>query len=62
MFDDLTIENIQYYVYLLKDPRNREVFYVGKGCANRIFQHLHDTLESEVKSDKLDRLRDIVSS
>jgi len=62
MFDDLTIENIQYYVYLLKDPRNREVFYVGKGCANRVFQHLQDTLESEVKSDKLDRLRDIVSS
>lgn len=29
----------RYYVYNLIDPRNGEVFYVGKGCGNRIKNH-----------------------
>lgn len=40
MFDDSTCEEIGYYVYLLQDPRNNEVFYVGKGSRNRVFQHV----------------------
>lgn len=29
----------KFYVYHLIDPRSDEVFYVGKGCGNRIIQH-----------------------
>lgn len=29
----------QWYVYELVDPRNDKVFYVGKGCGNRMYQH-----------------------
>jgi hypothetical protein len=36
-----------YYVYAYFDPRNYELFYVGKGKGNRKYAHLHD------KSDKL---------
>lgn len=60
-FDDLTIQNIQYYVYLLKDPRNWEIFYVGKGRGNRVFQHVQDALEDNKNTDKLDRIRDIIN-
>ena len=30
----------RYYVYRLVDPRNLQTFYVGKGCGNRVFQHV----------------------
>lgn len=32
----------KYYVYHLVDPRNGEVFYVGKGCGDRIRHHERD--------------------
>lgn len=30
---------LPYYVYELRDPRNNELFYVGKGTRNRVKQH-----------------------
>jgi uncharacterized protein len=30
---------LKWYVYRLIDPRNGETFYVGKGRADRVFQH-----------------------
>jgi len=33
-------EKIGYYVYLLIDPRDDVIFYVGKGVGNRCFSHL----------------------
>lgn len=62
MFNQSVIEKIQYYVYFLMDPRNREVFYIGKGKDNRVFQHIEDALTSQDVSDKLDRIREIVRS
>jgi hypothetical protein len=36
---------LKYYVYVYRDPRNNEVFYVGKGKGNRAFTHLQDESE-----------------
>lgn len=59
-FDVLAAERILYYVYALRDPRNKEVFYVGKGESNRWYQHIK---EAEKKNDdptlKLQRIREI---
>lgn len=59
-FDALAAQRILYYVYALRDPRNREVFYVGKGEKNRWYQHIK---EAETKIDdpklKLQRIREI---
>ena len=34
----------RYYVYVYLDPRDSEVFYVGKGTGNRAFAHLLESL------------------
>ncbi len=38
---------IKSYVYLYIDPRNRKIFYIGKGNGNRVFSHMKDVSESE---------------
>lgn len=58
-FTNTTIEALGWYVYLLKDPRNGEVFYVGKGCGNRVFAHVTESIKSPRSTDKLDRIREI---
>ena len=37
---------LRYYVYVYIDPRNGEVFYVGKGIGNRAFTHLLEGIGS----------------
>lgn len=48
-------KELKSYVYLYIDPRNDEIFYVGKGNNNRCFSHLKDDSES----DKVNRIREI---
>jgi uncharacterized protein len=60
-FSNAVCERIGYYVYFLKDPRNNNIFYVGKGTGNRIFQHVLCAIDSVDKSDKLDLIREIGS-
>jgi hypothetical protein len=38
-FSPATVEALDWYVYLLGDPRSGAVFYVGKGSGNRAYQH-----------------------
>ncbi|MCX6824579.1 MAG: hypothetical protein NT085_05695 [candidate division SR1 bacterium] len=45
---------------MLKDPINNEIFYIGKGLGNRVFQHAIAAINSDDDSDKLDRIRDIL--
>ncbi len=60
---DKTIRELGYYVYLLSDPRNGKVFYVGKGCGDRINHHLLGALEEKTKeTEKIKIIRDILST
>lgn len=62
MFPQSVVEQIGFYVYILRDPRNRSVFYVGKGVGNRVFQHVQCAVDTPDSSDKLDTIREILAS
>ncbi len=50
----------KWYVYELVDPRDGEVFYVGKGSGKRIEAHEKEARASQqVCTEKLNRIRDI---
>jgi len=38
-FSALAKEHLGWYVYLLRDPRTGETFWIGKGRGDRAFQH-----------------------
>ncbi len=61
MFEQAIIEKIKHYVYFLRDPRSHEVFYVGKGVRNRVFNHVSCAILEE-ETDKLARIREILQS
>ncbi|MBO7203868.1 MAG: endonuclease [Bacteroidales bacterium] len=62
-FSQKAQEELKYYVYCLVDPRDRKIFYIGKGVGNRVFAHAYAALESEnLITDKLDKIREIISS
>lgn len=56
-------ENLGYYVYLLIDPKNDRIFYVGKGTGDRCFSHISEarktTRDSKGDYEKLATIRDI---
>lgn len=52
-----TIESLQYYVYLLIDPRSNKPFYVGKGRGNRVNKHLLGALETDL--DEIEKIKTI---
>ena len=41
-----------YYVYGLIDPRTNQIFYIGKGTGNRVFEHEKESMNS-LNSGKL---------
>lgn len=61
-FSEATAEALKYYVYVLVDPADKHIFYVGKGSGNRVFQHASDALKEADESLKLDTIRRILDS
>ena len=53
---DEIANRLKSYVYLYIDPRNGEVFYVGKGKGNRLFSHLDDKSDTEI-CEKISEIR-----
>ena len=41
-FDTLQIERLGKYIYALRDPRDKKIFYVGQGTGNRVFDHFNE--------------------
>jgi len=61
-FPQSVVERLGYYVYVLRDPRDGAVFYVGKGTGNRVFAHANEALEHPTATDKLDHIRAIADA
>jgi len=58
-------EKIQYYTYNLIDPRDKKVFYVGKGKNKRAYNHERDVIRNPEKygiSEKGQKILDILNS
>lgn len=49
-------KDLKSYVYIYIDPRNDEIFYVGKGKGDRCFSHLAEDSEK----DKVKRIKEIL--
>jgi hypothetical protein len=51
-----------FYVYVLMDPANEMVFYVGKGTGNRLAQHFSDAVNNvdNGERNRLNKLRDLL--
>ncbi len=60
-FQQTVKEAIGYYVYALVDPRDKKIFYIGKGKGNRVFQHAEAALYEKGQSLKLETIRSIIA-
>lgn len=58
-FKEGVIESLKCYVYALVDPRDKCIFYVGKGMGNRVYQHAEDAINEDSDSLKLNTIREI---
>lgn len=52
---------LKWYVYALIDPRSKEIFYIGKGNKDRIFEHEKEKYV-ETEGNKGKRIKNIIAS
>lgn len=62
MFDQLTIEKLNFYVYALINPNDKRPFYIGKGIGNRVFNHQNCAIKDNQSNLKVDTIRKIINS
>jgi hypothetical protein len=53
---------MNYYVYILLDPRSNTPFYVGKGKGNRAKSHLLETKETTINIRKYNKIQSILKN
>lgn len=60
--DDGSHRNGKFYIYVLRDPKNGEIFYVGKGVGARLCQHFKEARFSKETCgiERLNRLRELL--
>lgn len=58
-FSQKVREVLGWYVYVLIDPRDNDIFYTGEGVNNRVFDHEIEANTSDKYSEKLNRIREI---
>jgi len=61
-FSQSTIEKIGFYVYILVNPQNNKIFYVGKGKGNRIFDHINCEIDNQAENEKFKIIEEIKKS
>ena len=59
VFNDVEHRLGKYYVYALRDPETKEVFYVGKGTGNRIMNHFEEAINPNGSVNDVLRLKRI---
>lgn len=62
MFSQKTQEELKFYVYVLVDPRDNKIFYIGKGHANRVFSHINEEIINPKEPERLVIIRAIKNS
>lgn len=62
-FGAIQKEKLGNYIYALIDPRDRKMFYVGKGVGDRMFEHFKEAEDchknNKIASSKIIRILDI---
>ncbi len=57
---------MEYYVYILIDPRTGKVFYIGKGCKRRMYRHVEnvqrDRIPNKTNTKLGNKIKKILSS
>jgi hypothetical protein len=61
-FSEKAKEELKHYVYVLIDPRNDKIFYVGKGQGDRVFAHINCKVEDPQENEKLEIIKAIGKS
>lgn len=58
-FKESVKESLKCYFYALVDPRDKCIFYIGKGTDDRVYQHAEAAIKEDSDTLKLNTIREI---